>query len=108
MPKRRELASHAASIHAIREKLLQEFADVAPPRTKKIPLALFQKRSELPNVSVVSRDRKPRQPFLDPKIIEKSGKQTSIGFGRHREHQYARYRTLSKVTRGMQMKLLTI
>ena len=85
MPQSRELSPHAASVHAIGKKLLQEFTHVVSPRSQQLPLPFFQELGKLRDIGCVGSNRIARQPFLDVNVVEKSGKQASIGFGRHEE-----------------------
>ena len=74
MSQRRKLPAHTSSIDLMRKKLLQKFAHIIPPRRQQRSLMLLEKLGELQDVSRVSADRKPRQPFLDPQIIKKPRK----------------------------------
>ena len=80
----RKLASHAASIDLVGEKLLQKFTNIVAARREQRPFSIVKKFRELTDVGRVSGNRKPSQTFLDAQVIEKAGKHPRIGFERHK------------------------
>ena len=82
MAERRELAAHAASVHLIREKLLQELANVGPPSRHQRALVLLDKSGELANVRRVGADSQLGQAFLDSQIVEKTTEDGRVGLGK--------------------------
>ncbi len=58
-------------------------AHIATPGLQQRALALREEFGELANVCGVRRNGEWRQSFLDLQVIEKAGKHTGIGFGRH-------------------------
>ena len=84
MPQSRKLSAHAAAVHAIGKKLLQEFAHVVSARSEQLSLPFFQELGKLRYIRCVGT-MESAQPFLDLKVVEKSGEQASIGIGRHEE-----------------------
>ena len=81
MPQRRELARHAAPVHAVREQRIEEVAHILPPRLAQRALALQQKlRRTAPGPSGRPHAER-RQPLLDLEVVEEGVQQPQIGIG---------------------------
>src|ERR1700756_4788141 len=100
MPQRRKLATNAAPVDTIRKELLKKLADVLPARRHQDPFPFLEKLRELSYVGGIGRYRQPCQSLLDPQVVEKPREHARIGLRSHtgKEFDYARYRTLRKVT----------
>ena len=84
MAQRRKLPPHAPAIDLMRKKLLQKFPHIVSTRRQQQALMLLKKLGELQDVSRVSADGKPRQPFLDSQIIKKARKHARVRLSSHK------------------------
>src|ERR1700686_4658691 len=98
MTQRRKFPSHAAPVHLMGKKLLQEFTHIVAPRREQEPFPLFQELGKLEYVGGIGGNRKPRQSLLDAQVIEKAGEHVRV---RLRSHEQ---KTLSLTVIGHQEK----
>src|SRR6185312_12320320 len=83
MPDGREFSRHRASVHCIREQLLDEPAYVVFTSIQQRALSAIEKGRELANVSRVGRNRERTQSFFDLQIVDERRDDTGVGLRRH-------------------------